>query len=228
MTFELSSQHVAVRDEARTLAHSLQADDIDRSGSVPADVATQLSALGAPDLLALVIAVAEVATVSAAAALAGGSADGARALSLTGLRGAREVSRSSQGQLVLAAAALGVGTAALDASIHELRTAKASADAAAEKPHWVVADVATEIDAARLMTYKAARTQNEADVALARLMATSAANRAVDAAIRVVGASALAGGSVIERLARDVRALSVLGANEDAQRAVAAEGLLPQ
>jgi alkylation response protein AidB-like acyl-CoA dehydrogenase len=59
-------------------------------------------------------------------------------------------------------------------------------------------------------------------------MAIGAARRAVDASIRVLGASALAAGHVIERLARDVRALSVLGANEDAQRAVAAESLLPQ
>ena len=91
-----------------------------------------------------------------------------------------------------------------------------------------MADVATDLEAARLLTYRAAGTKATADIALARLLASAAAQRAVDAAVRVAGASALAEGSALERLARDVRVLSVLLGTEERHRTIAAEGLLPR
>jgi alkylation response protein AidB-like acyl-CoA dehydrogenase len=109
-----------------------------------------------------------------------------------------------------------------------LRRSTATTGTHVDKPHWVVADVATDLDAARLLTYKAARTTSDVDIAIARLLASAAATRAVDAAIRIVGPPALTAGSVVERLSRDVRAVSVLIGTEEEQRAVAAEGLFPQ
>jgi alkylation response protein AidB-like acyl-CoA dehydrogenase len=166
--------------------------------------------------------------VSAAAACALGAREDAQPLTMTGLRGARDVEQSERGHLVLAAVALGIGTAATGAALDELRRSKATPGEDVEKPHWVIADVATDLEAARLLTYKAARSGAAADVGLARLMASSAAARAVDAALRVIGPAALAEGHLIERLARDVRALSVLAGTEEDQRAMAAEGLLPR
>jgi alkylation response protein AidB-like acyl-CoA dehydrogenase len=129
---------------------------------------------------------------------------------------------------MLAAVALGVGQAAADVALADLRRTNAIPGADIEKPHWAVADIATELDAARLMTYKAARTSSDADIALARLLATGAAMRSVDAAVRVLGPPAVAEGHVLERLARDVRALSVLMGTEEQHRAMAADGILPR
>jgi alkylation response protein AidB-like acyl-CoA dehydrogenase len=230
MTFELSAEHLAARDAARAYAQTLQvkAADIDRSGAIPAETAREIVALAAGDALVLVIVVEELAAVSAAAATLPSAASSGSALALSGLRGARELEPTSKSQLVLAAVALGIGQAATAAALAELRRSSEKRGAEVEKPHWVIADVATELEAARLMTYKAARTSNEATVALARLMASAAASRAVDAAIRIVGSAALTDGSAIERLARDVRTVSVLAGTEENQRAAAADSLLPR
>jgi alkylation response protein AidB-like acyl-CoA dehydrogenase len=227
MNFELSPQHAAERDRAREFTRRLtdRASEFDRSGEVPADVQQEVGAFGEGDLLSLTLVVEEIATASAAAAL-WVAATGA-ALDLSGLRGAREIERSPRGQLALAASALGIGKAATETALAALRNTKSGA-AEVERPHWVVADVATELDAARLLTYKAAGSGTETDIAMARLMASTAASRAVDAAIRVIGPSALIAGAEIERLARDVRALAVLSGTEEDQRSVAAAGLLPQ
>jgi alkylation response protein AidB-like acyl-CoA dehydrogenase len=215
MNFELSPQHAAERDRAREFTRRLtdRASEFDRSGEVPADVQQEVGAFGEGDLLSLTLVVEEIATASAAAAL-WVAATGA-ALDLSGLRGAREIERSPRGQLALAASALGIGKAATETALAALRNTRA-------------AEVATELDAARLLTYKAAGSGTETDIAMARLMASAAASRAVDAAIRVIGPSALIAGAEIERLARDVRALAVLSGTEEDQRSVAAAGLLPQ
>jgi alkylation response protein AidB-like acyl-CoA dehydrogenase len=138
------------------------------------------------------------------------------------------VEGSPLAQAVLAAAALGIGRAATEAALTELRRSTATPGADVEKPHWVIADVATDLDAARLLTYKAALTSNASDSSMARLMAVAAAGRAVDAALRVIGPGALAEGHVIERLARDVRALSVLAGTEEDHRAAVADALFPR
>jgi hypothetical protein len=230
MTFELSTEHAAVRDEARALAQSIgeSSSEIDRTAVVPAQLASSTARFAERDLLTLVLAVEELATANAAVAVSVAGRDDTRPLALTGLRGGSEVEPTPRGQLVLAAAALGIGRAALDEAVRELRKGAAQPSSATEKPHWVAADVATELEAARLLAYKAARTGSEGDIAVARLMASAAATRAVDAAVRIVGAAALTEGSTIERLARDVRAIAVLAGTEEDQRAVAAEDLLPQ
>ena len=104
---------------------------------------------------------------------------------------------------------------------------------ALERQHvqQVLADVATEIDGARLLVYKAARTAAqgaEADIAMARLLASGAAARAIDTALRLAGPAGYAPGSPLERLARDIRAIVLVHGTEERQRATAADGLLPQ
>jgi alkylation response protein AidB-like acyl-CoA dehydrogenase len=228
MTFELSPQHTAVRDRARGLAQMVaaKAAEID-GGYSPTEFAGELVSIGGSDPLGLVLAAEEVATASAAVAVASLATKSARALTFSGLRGACEIEGTPREQLVLAAVALGIGTAAVDAALGELRRSTATPGADVEKPHWVVADVATELNAARLLVYKAAHTSDDADIALARLMASEAAGRAVDAAVRVIGAAALESGHRVERLTRDVKALSVLVGTEEDQRAMAADRLLP-
>ena len=229
MTFELSPELAVVRDRARALAASLQsAAAIDRDGVIADSVVDEARRLFSDDWLTLVVAAEELAVGSAAAAISAASGSRkAEPFGLSGLRGAAKLEAGPRSQLTLAAVALGIGRSALDAAIAELRASKAVAGADVEKPHWVIADAATELEAARLLTYKAAKSASDGDIAIARLMATNAAKSAVDAALRVTGADALKEGSVLERLSRDVRAVALVMGTEEHQRAVAAGALLP-
>lgn len=228
MTFDLSSESLAARDRARALGQIVrsQSAEIDRNAAVPTELAHQVTAIASKDMLTTVVVVEEIAVGSAAVAAELVAGPGP-SLGLSGLRGARGLDDTPQSQLALAAIALGVGRAALESVIDEVRGASPTSDKI-EKPRWLVADVATDLDAARLLTYKAAATKATADIALARLLASAAAQRAVDAAIRVAGANALAEGGTLERLSRDVRVLSVLLGTEEHHRTIAAEGLLPR
>jgi alkylation response protein AidB-like acyl-CoA dehydrogenase len=229
MTFELSSESLARRDQARAFAEIVRprAAEIDRLSALPSELSGDLAALDSDDALATVVMVEEIAVASAAVAAGMVASHGGRALGLSGLRGATALDDTPRVQLALAGIALGVGRAALESALAEMRQSTGTPPAV-EKPQWLMADVATDLDAARLLTYKAADTMAPGDIALARLLASSAAQRAVDAAVRVTGASALAEGNALERLARDVRVLSVLLGSEEDHRAVAAEGLLPR
>ena len=133
---------------------------------------------------------------------------------------------------MLSAIALGLGRAAVDTAVGTLRAAAANPGSHADAPHWVVADVATELEAARLLTWKAAALQSrdeaDADTAMARLLACSAAEHAIDAALRIAGAEGYQEGSALERLARDIRAIALLAGTEERRRAIAADGLLPR
>lgn len=227
MTFELSAEALRARDQARALAEAIrpQASEIDRTAAIPAELSRALASLGSSDSMATVVMVEEIASASGAASTGLLAGKDGGALGLTGLRGSSGPDDSPRAQLALAAVALGVGRAALEAALEGVRQSAASD---VEKPQWVVADVATDLDAARLLTYKAAGTMTNADIALARLQASAAAERAVDVAVRVVGAGALTAGSALDRLSRDVRVLSVLLGTEEDHRAVAAEALLPR
>ena len=234
MTFELSPEHQAARDRARVFAREVVAPaaaDIDRSGLVSERIVAA-EGLGATeaDLVALAVTTEEIAAISAGAALAialGRSGQGGTA---AGLRGAPAPDRSPRAQLALATIAVGIGRAALDHALAQLRESSAH-PGGEEKPHWAVADAATELDAARLLGLKAAASRpgetRDVEIAMARLMASSAAARAVDVALRLGGSEAFASGSLLERLARDARAVALIGGGEEAQRTVASAGLLP-
>ena len=229
MTFDLSSEALARRDQARAFADIVRprAAEIDRLAAVPAELSNELTALDSDDALAAVVVVEEIAVASAAVAVSLIAGHGGRVLGLSGLRGAIALDDTPRAQLALAGIALGVGRAALESALAEIRLSTETA-LAVEKPQWLIADVATDLDAARLLTHKAAGTMATVDIARARLLASAAAQRAVDAAVRVTGAGAVAEGSTLERLARDVRVLSVLLGTEEDHRAAAAEALLPR
>ena len=234
MTFELSQEHQAARDRARAFARDVVAPaaaEIDRSGAVPERIVTA-EGLGAADadLVAVVLATEEVAAISAGAALAIALGKSGEGVTAAGLRGAPAPDRSPRAQIALTAVALGIGRAALDHALGQLRESSAH-PGSDEKPHWAVADAATEIEAARLLAFKAAASHagepRDVEIAMARLMATSAAATAVDVALRLGGGDAFTAGSLLERLARDARAVALLGGGEEALRAVASTGLLP-
>lgn len=240
MTFDFTEKQSSARDAARAFARERLvpvAASIDATAAIPADVLRDAQALvvaGAPDMTAQVVAIEELAAASAAVAAAAALQQGARE-SLPDAPGLRGFVPPRVGAvpawLFFAAIAVGIGRAALDHAIGVLRDA-ARTPHDLEKPHWVVADAATEVQAGRMLTLRAAGLAGESHaaghMALAKLAASRAAHQAVDAALRVAGPEAYARGAMLERLARDARAVSLLIGAEEELRMVAADAMLPR
>ena len=97
-----------------------------------------------------------------------------------------------------------------------------------------LADMITELDAARLLVYRAAYVKdNGADritreASEAKLFATEAACRIIDSAVQIHGGTGLVSGTVVERLYRDVRALRIYEGTSEIQRLVIAGQLLKE
>ncbi len=119
-------------------------------------------------------------------------------------------------RLVAAAVALGVGRAAIVHALAAMKAAGVKPGSDEQRPHWVIADSATEMEAARMVTYRAAQAvdRNESGaavlVARAKAFAANAAEHAADAAIRMEGPGGYVRGGVLERLTRDARTLAVI------------------
>jgi acyl-CoA dehydrogenase len=94
-----------------------------------------------------------------------------------------------------------------------------------------LAEMATELDAARLLTYRAAHAAARGRVgtrwsAMAKAFATEAAQRAVDGAVQILGGRGLLAESPVDRLYRSVRALRIYEGTTEIQRLVVARDLL--
>jgi len=101
-----------------------------------------------------------------------------------------------------------------------------------ESVRMKLADMATELEAARGLVYRAAWLRETTDPAtrldepsaMAKLFATEAAGRIVDAAVQLHGGTGVLRGIVVERLYREVRALRIYeGASEVLKLIVAGE-----
>lgn len=97
-----------------------------------------------------------------------------------------------------------------------------------------LADMVTELDAARLLVYRAAYLKDTSagrvtrEASEAKLFATEAAGRIVDSAVQIHGGSGLVRGSVVERLYRDVRALRIYEGTSEIQKLIIASQLLKE
>jgi acyl-CoA dehydrogenase len=95
-----------------------------------------------------------------------------------------------------------------------------------------LADMATELDAARLLVYRAAWKKDASaervtlESAMAKLYATEAAQRIIDAAVQIHGGVGVVRGAVVERLYRDVRALRIYEGTSEIQKLVIAGQML--
>ena len=131
-------------------------------------------------------------------------------------------------RILIAAAGLGIGRRALREALTTARAAKTAA-AGEQTVQGLLADAATELDAAMLMTWKAAASErlSLAAASMAKLASTGAVQRAVERATQVVGADSFQRGHIIERLAQDVRALELFAGRTEALREAVAEAELP-
>jgi butyryl-CoA dehydrogenase len=144
------------------------------------------------------------------------------------------------GRVAIAAQALGVGTAALREALQHARAREAFGQPIGnfQAIQWMLADIATELDAARMLTLKAAGSVGRSlragdpagtrtvDASMAKLFASEAAHRAADKAMQILASKGYRRGSVVERLFRDVRATEIYQGTSEVQRMVIAEHIL--
>ena len=137
------------------------------------------------------------------------------------------------GRVAIAAQALGVGQAALDAALAHAKQHEAFGQPIAnyQAIQWMLADTATELDAARMLMLKAADARTRSDrptveAAMAKLAASEAAHRAADRAMQILASQGYRRGSVVERLFRDVRATEIYQGTSEAQRMIIAANVL--
>jgi butyryl-CoA dehydrogenase len=137
------------------------------------------------------------------------------------------------GRVAIAAQALGVGRAALDAALAHAKQHEAFGQPIGnfEAIQWMLADTATELDAARMLMLKAADARTRSDrptveAAMAKLAASEAAHRAADRAMQILASHGYRRGSLVERLFRDVRATEIYQGTSEVQRMVIAEHVL--
>ncbi|HEY3302692.1 MAG TPA: acyl-CoA dehydrogenase family protein [Candidatus Binatia bacterium] len=132
------------------------------------------------------------------------------------------------------AAAVGLAQRALDEALgySQHRRQFGQALSGFQATQLKLADMATEIEASRLLVYRAAAASDrgEADLALksamAKLFATEAAQRTVDQAVQIHGGNGVVSGNIVERLYRDVRALRIYEGTSEIQKLVIARNLL--
>ncbi|HEY0384446.1 MAG TPA: acyl-CoA dehydrogenase [Pyrinomonadaceae bacterium] len=132
------------------------------------------------------------------------------------------------------AAACGMAGRALDEAIIYARARQQFGRPLAE--HQMIqeklAEMVTDLDAARLLVYRAAYLKDAGaesvtrEASEAKLFATEAAGRIIDSALQIHGGAGLVRGSVIERLYRDVRALRIYEGTSEIQKLVIASQLL--
>jgi butyryl-CoA dehydrogenase len=137
------------------------------------------------------------------------------------------------GRVAIAAQALGVGHAALDAAVAHAKQHEAFGQPIAnyQAIQWMLADSATELDAARLLMLKAAdarqrRERPTLEAAMAKLSASEAAHRAADRAMQILASHGYRRGSLVERLFRDVRATEIYQGTSEVQRMIIADRVL--
>ena len=134
------------------------------------------------------------------------------------------------------AAACGMARRALDASLRYSSNRRQFGRLLSE--HQLVqaklADMITELDAARLLVYRAAYARDTGsgrftrEASEAKLFATEAAGRIVDSAVQIHGGAGLVSGTIVERLYRDVRALRIYEGTSEIQKLVIAGQLLKE
>ena len=137
------------------------------------------------------------------------------------------------GRVAIAAQALGVGEAALHEGLEHAKSHTAFGQPIGnyQAIQWMLADTTTELDAARMLTLKAADTRERGasptlDASMAKLFASEAAHRAADRAMQILASQGYRRGSVVERLFRDVRAAEIYQGTSEVQRMVIAEHIL--
>jgi acyl-CoA dehydrogenase len=133
----------------------------------------------------------------------------------------------------VAAAACGFARRALDEALGHVRTRGMFGRMLADfqLTQSALAEMATALDAAELLTFRAAWLRDRgqpftAAAAMAKLTATESAQVIIDRALQMFGGRGLVQGAVIERLYREIRALRIYEGASEVQKLIIGRELL--
>ena len=137
------------------------------------------------------------------------------------------------GRIGIAAQAVGIAQAALDISLRyaKERVAFDKPIASFQAIQWMIADMAVQIEAARLLTYRAAWMKDKGlrytkESAMAKLFASETASRAATKALQIHGGYGYLYDFPAQRLFRDARITEIYEGTSEIQRLVIAHQLL--
>ena len=138
------------------------------------------------------------------------------------------------GRIGIAAQALGLAQGALDESVKYAKQRRAFGKTISEFQaiQWMLADMQTEIEAARGLVYHAAWLKDAhpgklgAASSKAKLYASEMTNRVVYKAVQIHGSSGYSRETDVERMYRDARVLSIYEGTSEIQRMIIARDLL--
>ena len=135
----------------------------------------------------------------------------------------------------VAAAALGFARRALQEALRRATSRKMFGQTLADFQLTQVklADMATGIDAAALLTYRAAWRRDQGhrvtvEAAMAKMNATETAQRVIDGALQIFGGQGVVSGEPVERLYREIRPLRIYEGATEVQQLVIARGILKE
>jgi len=132
------------------------------------------------------------------------------------------------------AAGLGFARRALDEALARTAERRAFGQPIAEfqSVQQKLADMAVDIDASALLIYRSAWTKDRVadrvtrEAAMAKMYATEAAQRAIDAAVQLWGGLGVVSGIAVERLYREIRALRIYEGTTEIQKLVIARQVI--
>jgi butyryl-CoA dehydrogenase len=126
------------------------------------------------------------------------------------------------GRVGIAAQGVGILQAALDESIKysKERVQMGSPIARHQAISWMIADMATDLQAARFLTYYAAWLKDTKDASMAKLFAAEKAMHHTTKAVQIHGGYGYIKGAKVERLMRDAKILEIYEGTSEAQRMV--------
>jgi butyryl-CoA dehydrogenase len=137
------------------------------------------------------------------------------------------------GRIGIAAQALGIARAAFEDALEYSRNRKTFGQPICQHQaiQWKLADMATEIDAARLLVWRAAHLKDRGQpygkaAAMAKLYASDVANRAAREAIQIFGGNGYVTEFPVERHFRDAKITEIYEGTSEIQRLVIANHLL--
>ena len=138
-----------------------------------------------------------------------------------------------KGRITIGALSVGLGRGALEESIHYSKDRQAFGKPIAEFQalRWMMADMATELDAARLLVLRAAALCDAGrpfttEAAMAKLFASEAACRAAANGVQIHGGYGFTREYLVERIYRDVKLCTIGEGTSEIQRLVIARELL--
>jgi acyl-CoA dehydrogenase len=134
----------------------------------------------------------------------------------------------------VAAASLGFGRRALDEALQHARTRKMFGATLSDLQltQAALGDMATGLDAAALLTYRAAwrrdvqQLPTTKEAAMAKMAATETAQAVIDRAVQMFGGRGVKSGEITEKLYREIRALRIYEGATEVQKLIVARELI--